>query len=128
MAAARRDQSGLLLATALGVVILAAGPPAIAQAVGVQRSNAATLQEVVVSASREQDEALTAKVVQALQDDPYIFADHVSIETENGIVRVRGVVTDVTDMRRALFLARRVAGRRRVYNELELQSLSADHD
>jgi osmotically-inducible protein OsmY len=123
MAAARRDQSGLLLARALGVVILAAGPPAIAQAVAVQR-----LQEVVVSASREQDEALTAKVVQALQDDPYIFADHVSIETENGIVRVRGIVTDVTDMRRALFLARRIAGRRHVYNELELQSLSADHD
>jgi osmotically-inducible protein OsmY len=123
MAAARRDQSGLLLATALGVVVLAAGPPAIAQAVAVQR-----LQEVVVTASREQDEALTAKVVQALQDDPYIFADHVSIETENGIVRVRGVVTDVTDMRRALFLARRIAGRRHVYNELELQSLSADHD
>jgi osmotically-inducible protein OsmY len=128
MAAARRDQSGLLLATALGVIILAAGPPAIAQAVAVQRHNDATLQEVIVTASRERDEALTAKVVQALQDDPYIFADHVSIETENGIVRVRGVVTDVTDMRRALFLARRVAGRRHVYNELELQSLSADHD
>jgi osmotically-inducible protein OsmY len=119
MAAARRDQSGLLPATALGVVILAAGPPAMAQT---------ALQEVVVTASRQQDEALTAKVVQALQDDPYVFADHISIQTENGIVRVTGVVTDVSDLHRTLFLARRIAGRRRVVNELELQSLSADHD
>jgi osmotically-inducible protein OsmY len=128
MVAARHDQIGLLLAAALGVVVLAARPPAMAQTPVLQRHNDPTLQEVVVTASRQADEALTAKVTQTLQDDPYVFAEHISVETQNGIVRVRGVVIDVSDLRRALFLARRVAGRRRVNNELELQALSADHD
>jgi hypothetical protein len=128
MVAARRDQIGLFLATALGVVVLAARPPAMAQAPAVERPHDAALQEVIISATRQADEALTAKVTQTLQDDPYVFAEHLSVETENGIVRVRGVVIDPSDLRRVLFLARRVAGRRRVINEIELQALSADHD
>jgi osmotically-inducible protein OsmY len=102
------------------VAVLAAWPVAVAQAPDAQRHDPAALQEVVVTASRQADEALTAKVVQALQDNPYVFADHVSIETENGIVRVRGMVFDLSDLRRTLFLARRIAGKRRVVNELEL--------
>lgn len=99
-----------------------------AQAPAVERPHDAALQEVIISATRQADEALTAKVTQTLQDDPYVFAEHLSVETENGIVRVRGVVIDPSDLRRVLFLARRVAGRRRVINEIELQALSADHD
>jgi len=128
MVAARHDQIGLLLALALGMVVLAARPPAMAQAPAAQVRKDAPLQEVLITATRQADEALTAKVTQTLQDDPYVFAEHISVETQNGIVRVRGVVIDVSDMRRALFLARRVAGRRRVINEIELQALSADHD
>lgn len=128
MVAAWHDQIGLLFATALGVVVLAARPPAMAQAPAVEPGHDTALQEVVISATRQADEALTAKVTQTLQDDPYVFADHLSVETENGIVRVRGVVIDPADMRRVLLLARRVAGRRRVINEIELQDISADHD
>jgi osmotically-inducible protein OsmY len=128
MAAARHDRIGLLLATALGVAVLAARPSAIAQAPAAQGRNDAALQEVLITASRQADEAITAKVTKALRDDPYVFADHVGIETENGIVRVRGIVVDLSDLRRTLLLARRVAGRRHVINELELIPLGADHD
>jgi|GEM_PF-5207844 len=60
---------GPLLATALGVAVLAGRPFAMAQAPEPQRHDPAALQEVVVTASRPADEALTAKVIQALQDD-----------------------------------------------------------
>jgi osmotically-inducible protein OsmY len=85
-------------------------------------------QEVTVSASRLTDAVLTAKVEQALHDDPYIFANHMSVVTENGIVRLQGIALDVNDLHQALALARRIAGRRHVVNEMELIPLGADHD
>ena len=85
-------------------------------------------QEVTVSASRLSDAVLTAKVEQALHDDPYIFANHMSVVTENGVVRLQGIALDVNDLHQALALARRIAGRRHVVNEMELIPLGADHD
>ena len=124
MAAARHNQSGLLLATALGGVALWAGTTALAQI----PPGEAPRQEVTVSASRLSDAVLTAKVEQALHDDPYIFANHMSVVTENGIVRLQGIALDVNDLHQALALARRIAGRRHVVNEMELIPLGADHD
>ena len=89
--------------------------------------SAATLEEVVVTAGRRADEALSAKLVQVLQDDPYVFAAHLTVVTENGVVRLRGIAVDLSDLR-AMMLARRVAGRRRVVNEVELIMASEDHD
>jgi osmotically-inducible protein OsmY len=110
----------LLLAAAVGMAALSAWPLAQAQAPSVQHGTEAPRQEVVVTATRRADAAVTAKVEQALHDDPYIFADHLSVVTENGIVTVQGIAFDVGDLHRALMLARRVAGRRRVVNEVEL--------
>jgi hypothetical protein len=88
MAGSRHCPSGLLLAATLGGAVLGAPPPLPAQA-----SAAGTkLEEVVITARKEADTALTARVLKVLQDDP----------------------------QRALQLARRVAGRRRVVNEIEL--------
>jgi hypothetical protein len=124
MAAARHNQSGLLLATALGGVALWAWTTALAQT----PPGEVPRQEVTVSASRLTDAVLTAKVEQALHDDPYIFANHMSVVTENGIVRLQGIALDVNDLHQALALARRIAGRRHVVNEMELIPLGADHD
>jgi osmotically-inducible protein OsmY len=127
MAVLRHNQSGLLLATTLGGAALSAWT-AIAQAPPVALRDEVPREEVTISASRETDAVLTAKVEQALHDDPYIFADHMNVVAENGIVRLRGVAVDVSDLRQALALARRIAGRRRVVNEIELIALDADHD
>jgi hypothetical protein len=122
--AAGHNQSGLFLATALGEVALWAWTTALAQT----PPGEVPRQEVTVSASRLSDAVLTAKVEQALHDDPYIFADHMSVVTENGIVRLQGIALDLNDLRQALALARRIAGRRHVVNEMELIPLGADHD
>jgi osmotically-inducible protein OsmY len=75
---------------------------------------------VVITARKEPDAALTARVLKVLQDDPYVFADHIEVVTENGIVRLQGIALDYGDLQRTLLLARRVAGRRRVVNEIEV--------
>lgn len=76
--------------------------------------------EVVVTGTRLTNEAVTAKVVQALRADPHVFADHMSVVTENGVVKLQGIAIDLWDLQQALRLARRVAGGRRVVNEIEL--------
>jgi osmotically-inducible protein OsmY len=127
MAVLRHKQSGLLLATALGVAALSAWS-AIAQAPTVAPRDEVPRAEVTITASRQSDAVLTAKVEQALHDDPYIFADHMSVVAENGIVRLKGVAVDMSDLRQALALARRIAGSRRVINEIDLIPEDADHD
>ena len=107
---------------------LAAWPTVLAQSAATPLPHRVSLPEVVVSATRLADEALTAKVVQVLKDDPYVFADHISVVTDNGVVRLQGIATDAWDLRRALFLAQRAAGKRRVLNEVEFIAQNTDLD
>jgi len=117
---------GSLPAMALGAAGLLAGAPGWGQ-LPVPHSEVRT-PEVVVSATRQNDAVVTAKVVQTMHDDPYLFADHITVVTEGGVVRLQGVVTDVTDLYRAMYLARRIAGTRRVRNEIELITDVECHD
>jgi osmotically-inducible protein OsmY len=84
--------------------------------------------EVVVTAARQSDTVLAAKVTAAVQEDPYIFGDHITVTVENGVVRLEGIVNDLSDLHRVLRLARRFGGTRYVANYLELSPLAADHD
>jgi osmotically-inducible protein OsmY len=84
--------------------------------------------EVVVTATRQSDMVIAARVTAAVQQDPYIFGDHITVSVENGIVKLEGIVNDLSDLHRVLRLARRTAGARSVVNKLELMPLSADHD
>ncbi len=116
MAGSRHYPGGLLLAATLGGAVLGAPPPLPAQA----SASRTKLQEVVITAGKEADAALTAKVLKVLKDDPYVFADHIEVMTEDGLVRLQGFALDYGDLQRTLLLARRVAGRRRVVNEIEV--------
>jgi len=120
MTTAKLHRIGLLLVATPGVAVLAAVPSASAQAPATPSRHEGSPAEVVVSATRLSDEALTAKVVQVLKDDPYLFADHITVVTDNGVVRLQGVATDAYELYRALYLARRAARGRRVLNEVEL--------
>jgi osmotically-inducible protein OsmY len=128
LSAARGGLGGLLLAMMLGVAAVAGGLSASAQTPASPGDTKSQLPQVVVSARREADAVLTAKVEKALQDDPYVYVPHISVTTENGIVRLEGLATDVYELRRALMLARRVAGKRRVVDDVELWVVSEDND
>jgi osmotically-inducible protein OsmY len=101
------------------MVAVGARPAAFAQA---------TRADVVITATREADAELTAKVTQALQDDPYLFVPHIDVVTENGVVKLQGIATDPAELRHALRLARRAARGRRVVDAVELWVVSEDND
>jgi osmotically-inducible protein OsmY len=82
--------------------------------------------EVIVSAQRVADAALQAKVEQALVQDPFIFSERVTVRAENDVLRIEGVVYSPHDLRRLLRLVRRIAGKRRIINELELEAEDDD--
>jgi osmotically-inducible protein OsmY len=121
---ARHDRIGPLLVAALGVAALAARPSAPAQTPGGSRSE--TAHEIIISAARVADEVLTAKVVQVLQEDPYVFSDHVTVTTRKGVVMVEGIVGDTGERFRILRLCRKIPGTRRVVDALEVVNNDPD--
>ncbi len=123
---ARGKPGSSLPAAALGVAAWLAAPTALAQAPASTPPRSEPRPEVVVTATRESDALLESKVVQALERDPYLFAGHINVSAENGIVRVEGIVEDPFDMVQVLRLARRIAGKRRVINEIEIVSLNQE--
>ena len=102
------------------MAVLTACAAAFAQAPATPVRDQAPHPEIVVIGTRLTDEAVTGQVVQALRADPYVVSDHMSVVTENGVVKLQGIALDLWDLQRALRLARRLAGGRRVVNELEL--------
>lgn len=125
MVAIGHQVMGPLLAAALGVVFW--GGISSAQAPGTSRAQEMH-HEIVVTAARNADAALTVKVETALKEDPYIFSDHVTITTEKGVVHLRGVVTDIDDLFAILSMARKIAGSRRVVDEIEFAPVDFDSD
>jgi hypothetical protein len=81
-----------------------------------------TLNEIVVEGSRipetPADAELNKRVEAAMQSDRYFYNYHVSALTRDGVVVLRGLVFDDWDMRTAVRLSKRVAGVKRVVNQL----------
>jgi hypothetical protein len=123
--AIRHRRTGLLLTAILGSTSAGGLPWGIARCEP-QAEPQRLEKEIVVTAARPADAAMAARVAGALQHNPYIFADHVTVTVENGIVRVGGVVQDLSDLYAILREARRIAGRRRVVNEIEYQPVDDD--
>ena len=110
----------LVVATLLGVAAAcpAEEPPA---------KTDTHLQEVVIQAKGQAaDEQVTRHVEKTLADDPWIFADHVTVTTRNGVVRLEGIVGDTGEMFRIMRLCRKIPGARRVVNALEIMHNDPD--
>jgi len=67
------------------------------------------------------DEKLTEQVEAALHSDPFFYDEHVTVTIRNGVVTLQGIVFDDWDLRDALRLSRKVAGVKRVVNDLEIK-------
>lgn len=81
----------------------------------------ATLPEVVIEAQRQAaDEQITRQVEKALTEDPWVFSEHVTVTTRNGVVRIEGIVQDTGELFRILHLARKIPGTRRVVDAMEM--------
>jgi hypothetical protein len=114
-----------LLAVTLGV----AAPGSLALATAPAEPAESPMRDgIVVTADRLSDAATTEKVAMALRQDPYIFSDHITVTTRNGIVRLSGRTSDLSDMFSILRLARRIAGKGKIVNEIEYVPIGCDAD
>jgi osmotically-inducible protein OsmY len=102
-----------LLATLLGAAshCLAHGAP--------EKANT-RLEEVVVNSARIADEQVTQRVEKKLANDSWIFSEHITVTTRNGVVHLEGIVGDTGEWFRILDLCRKIPGARRVVSELEI--------
>jgi hypothetical protein len=123
--AARHDLDGLLPAVMLGAAALATWPLGLAQtapvlvpAAGARTPDESRVPEIVIQAAR--DQAITAKVEQALHDDPHLYAAHITVSTENGVVTLRGIAFDLWDLQRMIYLAQKLSGTKRIVNQVDL--------
>jgi hypothetical protein len=115
-----RARFALLIATLLG-----AGSSCPAQDAGHTANT--SLQEVIIQATRQTaDEQVTQQVEKTLTDDPWIYSEHITVTTQNGIVRVEGIVGDTGERFRILRLCRKIPGARRVVDALEIMSNDPD--
>jgi len=85
-----------------------------------------SLPEVVIQARRQADEQVTRQVQKALTEDPWIFSEHITVTTRDGIVRVEGIVGDTGELFRILRLARKIPGARRVVDAMEIMHNDPD--
>lgn len=68
------------------------------------------------------DATLTAKVKTALAKEPGVSALAINVDTDRGVVYLKGRVASATEAARAVETARKVDGVGRVVNELEVRS------
>jgi osmotically-inducible protein OsmY len=76
------------------------------------------------SADSVTDEELGKSVQAALHADPYFYDRHVSVSVDNGAVVLHGYVSSDWDLRDAMRIARKVAGPRRVVDDLRINDLT----
>jgi len=72
------------------------------------------------AAERAVDDDLVARVDRALRDDPNIYARHIDIDVNRGVVRLSGFVWTSDDLYAARRVASTVPGVTRVVDQLEL--------
>ena len=115
-----RARATCLFATLLGAVAACPAQDAAEKA-------STRLQEVVIQAKRQAaDEQVNRQVERTLTDDPWIFGEHITVSTQNGVVRLEGIVGDTGEMFRILRLCRKIPGARRVVNALEIMHNDPD--
>jgi len=78
-------------------------------------------------AERQADNEIAAQVSSALRADPQIFARHIDVWAERGVVHLGGYVWTDTDLFRAKEIAGNVPGVARVVDDLQLERDGIDN-
>jgi osmotically-inducible protein OsmY len=126
MRSERENRIGPLLVAALGVAALPEPSPTPAQSPATASRKETSTEEIVVSATRKADEQVTERVERTLTDDPWIYAEHITVSTRNGVVRPEGIVGDTGELFRILRQCRKIPGARRVVSQLEIMHNDPD--
>ena len=82
---------------------------------------ACTTPPVKSDAQRQSDRETAGRVQAALDADKQLYARHIFVRADNGVVRLTGFVWDPPDLLEAKRVAEVVPGVSRVVNDLELE-------
>lgn len=66
------------------------------------------------------DKVMAERVEAALNSDRSLFAKHIDVHADNGVVRLSGYVWEPSDFEEAVYIASNVPGVTQVVNDLEL--------
>jgi osmotically-inducible protein OsmY len=77
-------------------------------------------------AQKQSDKEVADRVLAALDADKQLYAKHIWVRSDNGVVRLSGFVWDPPDILEAEDVAGRVEGVNRVVNDLELERNGID--
>ena len=98
----RLTKRWLAVAVLCGVAACASGPPKTEE-------------------QKQADKVTAERVEAALNADRTLYAKHIFVHADSGVIHLSGYVWDRPDFDQATFIAENVAGVTRVVNELELQ-------
>ena len=85
--------------------------------------------QIIVTAKKViPDEEVTAQVETALNSDPYVLGDHVTITTKNGVVTLHGLAMNYWDVQQMKRIAKKMPGVRKVINDLDVLVISDGDD
>ncbi len=104
----RVAHAGIAVAVLCSVVACAMGPPR-------------------TDAQKQADKETTERVQAALDADQQLYAKHITVRANSGVVRLSGYVWDPPDIIEAQRVAELVDGVSRVVNDLELQLNGIDN-
>jgi hyperosmotically inducible protein len=104
----RAARAGFALALLCGVAACATGP-------------------AKSDAQRQADREMAAHVQDALDADKQLYARHITVRADNGVVRLTGFVWDPPDLNEAKSVAELVPGVSSVVNDLELERNGMDN-
>ena len=84
------------------------------------------LESIVVIGKKRaiSDSEVTRIVETAMRENPLLLDDHITVETINGVVWLRGLAFDQWSLERAYRAARKASGGKRIVLDLELVSTS----
>jgi hypothetical protein len=113
--------------------VVVGGSICLATSAGAQNArtpDGSRLEPIVVTATRRNDpvadEKMKSQVEEAMHSDPVFYDEHVTVTVKNGVATLSGMVFDDWDMRQAMRISRRIAGVKRVINDLEMVQRSSD--
>jgi osmotically-inducible protein OsmY len=78
-------------------------------------------------AQRQADRETAQRVQAALDADKRLYAKHIFVRADNGVVRLTGYVWDPPELVEAAHVAELVAGVKQVVNDLELERSGMDN-
>lgn len=78
-------------------------------------------------AQQQADRETAVRVQAALDADKHLYARHITVHADNGVVRLSGFVWDPPDLMEAKSVAELVSGVSSVVNDLELERNGMDN-